>query len=263
VQRVFLTIAVTSSLTEQKSKMKTDHLNKPKCLTRREVFIAAMLAMAAGATPVRADGQSDRPGGATPAFLLPPLPYAETALEPYISARTMSFHYGKHHQAYVDNLNKLVSGTLFATQSLERIIAESSGAADRVALFNNAAQVWNHTFFWQSMKPAGGGKPGGAVLALIEKSFGTFDNFRNAFIDAATRQFGSGWVWLVQAGDTLKIVTTPNADTPVAHGQTPLLTCDVWEHAYYLDYQNRRKDFVAAFLDHLANWPFAETLMKQ
>jgi Fe-Mn family superoxide dismutase len=174
----------------------------------------------------------------------------------------MSFHYGKHHQSYVDNLNKLVAGTPWATQTLERIIRENAGEKDRAALFNNAAQVWNHTFFWHSMKPGGGGKPSGRLLAMIEKSFGTFGNFRNAFVNAAVGQFGSGWVWLVQDGDSLKIVATSNADTPLAHGQTALLTCDVWEHAYYLDYQNRRKDFVQAFLDHLANWEFAASQLK-
>ena len=202
------------------------------------------------------------PSGTTPAFQLPPLPYAQDALEPYISAKTMSFHYGKHHQAYVDNLNKLVAGTPWATQPLEKIIQETAGAADKAALFNNAAQVWNHTFFWKSMKPGGGGKPTGRLLELIEKSFGNFDDFKKDFTNAAVSQFGSGWVWLVQDGDKLKIVKTSNADTPVANRQTALLTCDVWEHAYYLDYQNRRKDFVQAFLDHLVNWDFAASQLK-
>ncbi|MGA2324036.1 MAG: superoxide dismutase [Sedimentisphaerales bacterium] len=202
------------------------------------------------------------PPGTAPAFQLPPLPYAQDALEPYISAKTMSFHYGKHHQAYVDNLNKLVAGTPWATQPLEKIIQETAGVADKAAVFNNAAQVWNHTFFWKSMKPGGGGKPTGRLLELIEKSFGSLDEFKNAFTTAAVSQFGSGWVWLVQDGDVLKIVKTSNADTPVAHGQTALLTCDVWEHAYYLDYQNRRKDFVQAFLDHLVNWDFAASQLK-
>ena len=202
------------------------------------------------------------PGGA-PAFTLPALPYAQDALEPYISARTMGFHYGKHHQAYVDNLNKLVAGTPWAAGiSLERVVLQSAGVADKAAVFNNAAQAWNHTFFWNSMKPGSGGKLAGRLLKLVEKSFGSFDEFKNAFAIAAVAQFGSGWVWLVQEGDTLKIVKTSNADTPIAHGQTALLTCDVWEHAYYLDYQNRRKDFVQAFLDHLANWEFAASQLK-
>jgi Fe-Mn family superoxide dismutase len=175
----------------------------------------------------------------------------------------MSFHYGKHHQAYVDNLNKLVAGTPWAAgQPLEKVVLESAAQPDKAAVFNNAAQVWNHTFFWKSMKPGEGGKPAGRLLAMIEKSFGSFDKFKEAFIAAAVAQFGSGWVWLVQDGDTLKIIKTSNADTPIVHGQTPLLTCDVWEHAYYLDYQNRRKDFVEVFLVHLANWEFAAAQLK-
>jgi superoxide dismutase, Fe-Mn family len=201
-------------------------------------------------------------GGST-AFTLPALPYAQEALEPYVSARTMGFHYGKHHQAYVDNLNKLVAGTPWAAGlSLEQVVLHSAGRADQAAVFNNAAQAWNHAFFWTSMKPGGGGRPSGRLLDQMGKSFGSFDEFKKAFVTAAVAQFGSGWVWLVQEGDTLKIVKTANADTPVAHGQTALLTCDVWEHAYYLDYQNRRKDFVEAFLDHLANWEFAASQLK-
>jgi Fe-Mn family superoxide dismutase len=204
-----------------------------------------------------------RPVASTPGgFELPPLPYDVDALAPYISSRTMSFHYGKHHKAYVDNLNKLVAGTPMAQQTLEDIIRESAGHADRVAVFNNAAQAWNHSCFWNSMRPGGGGKPSARLAAMIEKSFGSFDSFREAFIKAGVGQFGSGWVWLVQDGDSLKIVATSNADTPLAHGQTPLLTCDLWEHAYYLDYQNRRNDFITAFLDHLANWSFAESQLK-
>lgn len=214
------------------------------------------------AVTARAEEPAAASGGA-PAFTLPALPYAQGALEPYISARTMGFHYGKHHQAYVDNLNKLVTGTPWAAgSSLEKVVLESAGKADKAAVFNNAAQAWNHTFFWNSMKPGSGGKPSGRLLKLVEKSFGSFDEFKNAFVTAAVAQFGSGWVWLVQEGDTLKIVKTSNADAPIAHGQTALLTCDVWEHAYYLDYQNRRKDFVEAFLDHLANWEFAATQLK-
>ena len=213
----------------------------------------------------KAPESSAGPGasGGTSAFSLPPLPYSQEALEPYISARTMSFHYGKHHQTYVDNLNKLVAGTPWAGQPLEKVIRETAGVADKAALFNNAAQVWNHTFFWQSMKPSGGGKPTGRLMKLIEKSFGSLDEFKKTFVDSGVAQFGSGWVWLVQDGDLLKVVKTSNADTPVAHGQTALLTCDVWEHAYYLDYQNRRKDFVQAFLDHLANWEFAASQLSR
>ena len=195
-------------------------------------------------------------------FELPALPYAQDALAPYISERTMSFHYGKHHKTYVENLNKLVAGTPMAGQTLEEIIRQTAGQADHAAVFNNAAQTWNHTFFWNSMKPAGGGMPPARLAGMIDKSFGSFGEFRGAFVKAGVGQFGSGWVWLVQDGDSLKIVATANADTPLAHGQTALLTCDVWEHAYYLDYQNRRNDFIEAFVDHLANWSFAESQLK-
>jgi Fe-Mn family superoxide dismutase len=202
------------------------------------------------------------PSRDAPTVNLPELPYAQNALAPYISATTMSYHHGKHHQTYVDNLNKLVAGTPWAGKPVEKIVVESAGVADRAAVFNNAAQVWNHGFFWRSMKPGGGGPPTGRLLKLIETSFGGYEPFKIAFLDAAVTQFGSGWVWLVQDGEGLKIVKTSNADTPLAHGQTALLTCDVWEHAYYLDFQNRRKDFVLAFLDHLANWDFAATQLK-
>jgi len=199
----------------------------------------------------------------SPAFKLPALPYAPEALEPFISVRTMGFHYGKHHQAYVDNLNKLVVGTPWATgKPLEQVVLETAGVADKAAVFNNAAQAWNHTFFWKSMKPGGGGAPTGKLAERIQVAFGGFEAFKTAFIDAAMTQFGSGWAWLVQEGDALKVVKTSNADTPLAHKQTALLACDVWEHAYYLDYQNRRKDFVQAFLDHLANWEFAVSQLK-
>ena len=195
------------------------------------------------------------------AFGLPALPYPETALEPFISARTMSIHYGKHHKTYVDNLNKLIAVSELTSMPLEEIIRVTTNSKDKdgPAIFNNAAQVWNHTFFWNSMKPQGGGKPAGAMLTAIEASFGDYEKFKQSFLDAAMGQFGSGWVWLVVDKGGLKIIKTSNADTPVAHGQKALITCDVWEHAYYLDYQNRRKDFVAAFLDHLVNWDFAAT----
>jgi len=194
---------------------------------------------------------------------LPPLPYAQNALEPHISAKTMSFHYGKHHQAYVDNLNKLIAGTSWLGQPLEKIIKESAVISEKAAVFNNAAQVWNHTFFWQCMKADGGGKPSGRLMELIEKSFGSYEKFKDAFVADGVAQFGSGWVWLVQENGGLKIVKTANADTPLAHKQNALLTCDVWEHAYYLDYQNRRKDFIIAFLEHLANWDFAASRLTK
>ena len=225
------------------------------------LVLAPLAGITAAASAEESATAPTAPGGA-PAFALPALPYAQEALEPYISARTMGFHYAKHHQAYVDNLNKLVAGTPWAGQTLEKVVVESAGLADKAAVFNNAAQAWNHAFFWKSMKPGGGGLPTGRLLNLMEKSFGGFDAFKKAFLTAAVAQFGSGWVWLIQEGDALKIITTSNADTPLAHGQTALITCDVWEHAYYLDYQNRRKDFVQAFLDHLANWAFAASQLK-
>jgi Fe-Mn family superoxide dismutase len=195
---------------------------------------------------------------ATPgAISLPDLPYDDDALEPYISARTISFHYGKHHQGYVNKLNKLIDGTPFSDLPLVEIIQNTHGKADQAAVFNNAAQVYNHTFYWNSMIPGGGGKPKGAVAEKIDAAFGGYNKFHEAFSNAAASQFGSGWAWLVLDGETLKIVGTSNADTPIAAGLKPLITIDVWEHAYYLDYQNRRKDYVTAYLEDLVNWEFA------
>lgn len=184
------------------------------------------------------------------------LPYADNALEPYMSANTFSFHYGKHHAAYVTNLNKLIEGTELADKPLEEIVV-SSFKEGKTPIFNNAGQVWNHNFFWQSMKPGGGGTPSGALADKINADFGSFDKFKEEFKNAAATQFGSGWAWLVVDNGTLKVTKTPNAENPVVHGQTPLLTLDVWEHAYYLDYQNKRPDFISTFLDHLVNWDFA------
>lgn len=191
-------------------------------------------------------------------FSLPALPYADNALEPLISANTISFHYGKHHKAYVDNLNKLAEGKDIAQMSLVDVIKHSAGKADMVGVFNNAAQIWNHTFYWNSLKPNGGGKPGGTIGAMIDKSFGDYDKFKAEFANAAITQFGSGWAWLVKDGDALKVVKTANAEVPFTKGQTPLLTIDVWEHAYYLDYQNLRAKYVEALIDKLMNWEFAE-----
>ncbi|KYO57639.1 superoxide dismutase [Tistrella mobilis] len=197
------------------------------------------------------------------AFELPALPYDRTALEPHISAQTFEFHHGKHHNTYVVNLNKLVEGTDLADASLEDIIVKSRGDAAKAGVFNNAAQVWNHTFFWNSMKPNGGGAPSGDLAKRIDADFGGLDKFKEAFKNAATTQFGSGWAWLVVKDGKLEVVKTGNAETPVGTGATPLLTIDVWEHAYYLDYQNRRPDFVQSFLDNLVNWDFAaENLAK-
>ena len=191
------------------------------------------------------------------AFQLPPLPYDHSALEPAISARTLEFHHGKHHAAYVTNLNNLVKDTDLASKSLEDVIKSAAGDAAKAGIFNNAAQIWNHTFYWHSMKPGGGGKPPGALAKKIAADLGGFDKFVEAFKAAAATQFGSGWAWLVVEGGKLKVTKTPNADTPIVHGQTPLLTIDVWEHAYYLDYQNRRPDYIASFIEKLANWDFA------
>ena len=187
-------------------------------------------------------------------FELPNLPFTSNALEPHISANTLSFHHGKHHNTYVTNLNNLVGDP---GNNLEEIIRESAGDPGKVGVFNNAAQVWNHTFFWNSMKPGGGGAPSGGVASGIDAAFGSFDKFKEEFKNAALTQFGSGWAWLAVDGGTFKIVKTANADTPIVRGQIPLITCDVWEHAYYLDFQNRRPDYVQAFLDHLVNWDFA------
>jgi Fe-Mn family superoxide dismutase len=191
------------------------------------------------------------------AIELPPLPYEPDALAPVISANTLSFHYGKHHKTYVETLNKLIVGTEFADMPLEKIIKATDGDAERAPIFNNAAQVWNHTFYWHSLKPQGGGEPPAALKKMIDASFGGVDKFKKELSAAAVGQFGSGWAWLVLDGDKLKILKTGNAQTPLAKGPKPLLTVDVWEHAYYLDYQNRRVDYVNALLDKLLNWDFA------
>jgi len=194
---------------------------------------------------------------ATPPLALPPLPYAENAFEPVISAKTMSFHYGKHHKGYVDNLNKLIAGTEYADLPLEKIITSTAGKLERIAIFNNAAQTWNHTFYWKSMRPKGGGEPPAALLQKIAAAFGNLDACKKELASAAVSQFGSGWAWLVLEGDKLKVVKTANADIPMTMGLKPLLAIDVWEHAYYLDYQNRRADYANAVLDKLINWEFA------
>ncbi len=191
------------------------------------------------------------------AFELPPLPYDQDALESSgMSARTLEFHYGKHHAAYVNTLNNLVKDTELADKSLEEIIKATYKASDKAAVFNNAAQVWNHTFYWNGIKPNGGGNPSGELEQKINASFGSLDKFKEEFKNAGGTQFGSGWAWLIKDGDTLKVVKSPNAENPIAYGQTPLLTMDVWEHAYYLDYQNSRPNFMQNFVDHLINWDF-------
>ena len=193
-------------------------------------------------------------------FELPALPYAKDALAPHISAETLEYHYGKHHQTYVTNLNNLIKGTAFEGKSLEEIVRSSEGG-----VFNNAAQVWNHTFYWNCMTTEnGGGEPTGDLKGKIEEDFGSYDKFREEFKNAALTQFGSGWAWVVadKVGGKLSIAKTANADTPLAHDQVAVLTCDVWEHAYYIDYRNRRPDYVDTFLDKLVNWDYANAKYK-
>jgi Fe-Mn family superoxide dismutase len=190
------------------------------------------------------------------AINLPELPYAKDALAPYISANTLEFHQGKHHKTYVDNLNKLIAGTDLEAKSLEEIIKIAAKDPAKAGIFNNAAQSWNHSFYWKCLKPQGGGAPTGAIAAKINATFGSHDKFVEELKNAGATQFGSGWAWLVLDGSDLKITKTPNADTPLAHGQKALLTIDVWEHAYYLDYQNRRPDYLTAVIQNLINWDF-------
>ena len=192
-------------------------------------------------------------------IVLPDLPYSKDALEPHISSRTLEFHHGKHHKTYVDNANKLIEGTDLASESLEAIVRKTAGDASKVGIFNNAAQVWNHSFYWKCLKPGGGGPATGAIAKKIDADLGGYAKFVDEMKNAGVTQFGSGWAWLVLNNDRLQIVKTPNADTPLAHGLKPLLTLDVWEHAYYLDYQNRRADYLAAVIDKLINWDFVNS----
>lgn len=221
-------------------------------LTRRNFLIASTGLVVSAAL-------SGLPGtaNASQAHVLPELPYAENALEPVISAKTIGFHYGKHHKGYVDKLNKLVAGTKYADLSLEKIITGTAGQPEKAAIFNNAAQVWNHTFYWKSMRPKGGGVLPAPLKQKMEASFGSVEACKKEFVDIAVSQFGSGWAWLVLDDGKLKAVKTANADVPWTTGLKPLVTIDVWEHAYYLDYQNRRPDYVNAVLDKLINWEFA------
>jgi Fe-Mn family superoxide dismutase len=228
-------------------------------LTRRDFVKLGAAAVGAAALGKVAPALAQSPAGIT----LPPLPYAEDALAPAISANTISFHYGKHHKGYVDNLNKMTAGTDLEKASLEQIVRSTAGAADKQGIFNNAAQVWNHSFYWNSMRANGGGKPSGELAQKIDSTFTSFDNFKKELVAAATGQFGSGWAWLASESGALKVVKTPNAETPLTKGQTPLLTIDVWEHAYYLDYQNKRADYVNAVIDRLLNWDFAAANFKK
>lgn len=231
-----------------------DTSNSSITLSRRNFLIASTASvawLAMGGLPRMAQAQA-----ATP-FVLPPLPYAENALEPVISAKTIGFHYGKHHKGYVDNLNKLIAGTEYADLSLEKIIIDSAGNNEKAAIFNNAAQVWNHTFYWKSMTPKGGGEPPNALKRKMEASFGSVEACKKELLSVAVSQFGSGWAWLVLDGNKLKAIKTANAEVPLTAGLKPVVVVDVWEHAYYLDYQNRRADYVNAVLDRLINWEFA------
>lgn len=229
-----------------------------RSLTRRD-FVGSVVSAAAVA--------GARGASASPAILqstgarmieLPPLPYGESDLAPHISQETISFHYGKHHKAYVDNTNRMVAGTELEKASLEEIVKATAGKPDKKGLFNNAAQVWNHSFYWKSLSPKGGGAPSGALLGRVQSDFGDFAKLKDELAKAAVTQFGSGWAWLVLEGGKLKVVQTPNAETPLTNpAQKPLLTIDVWEHAYYVDYRNKRPDYVSAVLDKLINWEFA------
>jgi Fe-Mn family superoxide dismutase len=227
-------------------------------LNRREFVTmigtsAAAVSLAAGEpSPALAASQ------VSPTISLPPLPYAQNALAPYISENTISFHYGKHHQAYVKNTIDKIAGTELEKATLEEIIKATANNVGLSAIFNNAAQVFNHTFYWNSMKPGGGGEPKGNIGEMIKKSFGNYQGFVDAFSNAAATQFGSGWAWLVLGNDSLKVVKTSNADTPFVTSAKPLIAIDVWEHAYYLDYQNRRADYIKTFVEKLINWDFAE-----
>jgi Fe-Mn family superoxide dismutase len=193
------------------------------------------------------------------ALTLPDLPYPKNALEPHISAKTLEFHHDKHHKAYVDNANKLLAGTGMEKEDPEKIIKEVAADASKAGIFNNVAQAWNHSFFWNCLRAKGGGRPTGEVAKRIERDLGSYEKFAEDLKNAGITQFGSGWAWLVLKEGKLEIMKTANADTPLAHGIKPLLTIDVWEHAYYLDYQNRRPDFLQVVIDNLINWDFVNT----
>jgi len=229
-------------------------------ITRREFMKLALgsIALVSTSSAAHALKSTTHINEAKMAFTLPPLPFAKDALAPHISAQTFDFHHGKHHNAYVTKLNELIAGTEFEKASLEDIILKSAKDESKKPLFNNAAQHWNHSFFWECLKPNGGGKPTGELAKAIDRDLGGYDKFAADFKAAAIAQFGSGWAWLASDKDgKLEILKTSNAELPLTQGKRALLTVDVWEHAYYLDYQNRRPDFVQTFLDKLLNWDFA------
>lgn len=225
---------------------------RPEDPSRRD-FLKATAATTVGAATLGFPAILEGAG----AVAHPPLPFSDTALDPVISARTLSFHWGKHHKGYVDALNGLVKGGPLEGRPLVEIVRASAADPAATAVFNNAAQSWNHEFYWKSLRPKGGAPPSGPLAERIDASFGGLDALKKALVDAGTGQFGSGWAWLVAEGSALKVVRTPNAETPLTTGATPLLVVDVWEHAYYLDWQNRRKDHVSAVVDALLNWEFA------
>jgi len=222
----------------------------------RRTFVGALISGCAIAATGMYGLYGSSTAQASPDITQPPLPYKEDALEPFISKRTIEFHYGKHHKAYIDNTNQLAGAAGLGNLSLEEIMKKTAGSAEQVPIFNNAAQAWNHAFYWKSMLP-GASKPNERLTKMINDSFGSHENLNKEFQNMGVTQFGSGWAWLVLDQGKLKVTKTSNADNPLVHGQVPLLTIDVWEHAYYLDYQNRRADYVKAVLDNLLNWEFA------
>ncbi|MFN7144750.1 MAG: superoxide dismutase [Myxococcota bacterium] len=231
--------------------------------TRRDVLVGTLAGVAATAAVLATPSILVSPAFAADApptgpLKLPPLPYPDTALAPVVSQNTLSFHHGKHHKAYVDNGNKALANSPLAARPVTEIIKATYNKPDQTAIYNNVAQAWNHDFYWQSMRPGGGGAPKGRIAEKLQSDLGGYDAFREAFTKAATGRFGSGWAWLVSQNGKLAVVDTGNADTPLTAGQTPLLVIDVWEHAYYLDWQNKRADYVGAWLDKLVNWEFAE-----
>jgi Fe-Mn family superoxide dismutase len=227
-------------------------------VSRRDFIAGAVAAGAVGGAASVAGAQASAPTTGARMIELPPLPWGESDLAPHISQETISFHYGKHHKAYVDNTNRMIAGSELAAASLEDIVKATAGKPDKKVLFNNAAQVWNHTFYWKSLHPKGGGQPTGTLLSMIQSDFGDFAKFKEEVAKAAVTQFGSGWAWLVLEAGKLKVEQTPNAETPLTNpAKKPLLTIDVWEHAYYVDYRNRRPDYVTAVLDKLISWEFA------
>lgn len=235
---------------------------KSQPILDRRSFLMAMTGgcVVAGAGLLGLSGCSSSSSSA--ALTLPGLPYKTDALEPYISKRTLEFHYGKHHRGYVDKTLELVKDTKPAGLSFKDIMKKTYGSKEKAAIFNNAAQAWNHEFYWNSLKP-GGSKPEGDLLKRIETSFGSYDNFKQEFLRVAVERFGSGWAWLTTDGKKLSVVSTSNADNPLVQGQVPLITIDVWEHAYYLDYQNRRADYVKTLIDQVLNWEFAASNLQK